>query len=241
MAWYYARAHKKMGPVEEREFMALVEKGRIADDTMVWRPGMSQWRPYGFLTGRDAAGNVPCAECGRLANPEEMVRYEGIFLCAECKNVFFQRVREGVQREKVFFSYAGFWIRGAAKIVDLVIVSVLLSFYTFYLRPKFTGFGPVVLLGLNMAFLYIPYFALGLVYTTFFLGIFSATPGKMLFGLIVIKRGGGRIDYMDAFGRQFGELVSQMTLMIGYFMAAFDVEKRALHDRILDTRVIRKP
>jgi uncharacterized RDD family membrane protein YckC len=30
-----------------------------------------------------------------------------------------------------------------------------------------------------------------------------------------------------------------MTLTIGYIMAAFDSQKRALHDRICDTRVIR--
>jgi hypothetical protein len=34
-------------------------------------------------------------------------------------------------------------------------------------------------------------------------------------------------------------LLSSLTLAIGYIMAAFDDEKRSLHDRICDTRVIR--
>jgi uncharacterized RDD family membrane protein YckC len=32
--------------------------------------------------------------------------------------------------------------------------------------------------------------------------------------------------------------ISAFILMIGYIMAAFDSEKRALHDRICETRVI---
>jgi uncharacterized RDD family membrane protein YckC len=31
-----------------------------------------------------------------------------------------------------------------------------------------------------------------------------------------------------------------MILLIGYIMAAFDEEKRALHDRICSTRVVRR-
>jgi uncharacterized RDD family membrane protein YckC len=34
-------------------------------------------------------------------------------------------------------------------------------------------------------------------------------------------------------------MVSAMILMIGYIMAGFDSQKRALHDMICDTRVIR--
>jgi len=34
-------------------------------------------------------------------------------------------------------------------------------------------------------------------------------------------------------------MLSGMTLGIGYILAAFDAEKRGLHDMICDTRVIR--
>ncbi len=40
-------------------------------------------------------------------------------------------------------------------------------------------------------------------------------------------------------GRHFAEMISNMILCIGYMMAGWDDEKRALHDRICDTRVIR--
>jgi uncharacterized RDD family membrane protein YckC len=48
------------------------------------------------------------------------------------------------------------------------------------------------------------------------------------------------VDLGRAFGRYFGKLLSAIILGIGYIMAAFDSEKRALHDMICDTRVIKQ-
>ena len=56
----------------------------------------------------------------------------------------------------------------------------------------------------------------------------------------VVSDEGEPITYMRALGRHFAEMLSALILMIGYIMAAFDDEKRALHDRICSTRVIRK-
>jgi uncharacterized RDD family membrane protein YckC len=41
-----------------------------------------------------------------------------------------------------------------------------------------------------------------------------------------------------AVGRYFAHMLSAFTLYIGYMMAGWDEEKRALHDRICDTRVV---
>ncbi len=61
-----------------------------------------------------------------------------------------------------------------------------------------------------------------------------------MFGLKVIRSDGSPISYWRAFGRYLGTQLSSLTLMIGYIIAAFDDEKRALHDHICDTRVVRK-
>lgn len=49
----------------------------------------------------------------------------------------------------------------------------------------------------------------------------------------------GIITYLHALGRYFAEIVSAMPLNIGYIMAAFDDEKRSLHDHLCTTRVIK--
>jgi uncharacterized RDD family membrane protein YckC len=78
------------------------------------------------------------------------------------------------------------------------------------------------------------------IYATFFLGRYGATLGKMACGLKVVRPDGDPIGYPRALGRYFAEILSGMILGIGYLMAAFDSEKRSLHDRICSTRVVRK-
>jgi uncharacterized RDD family membrane protein YckC len=65
------------------------------------------------------------------------------------------------------------------------------------------------------------------------IGRYAATLGKMACGLRVVMSDGGKVTYGRSLGRHFAKLLSG-------FMAGFDDEKRALHDRICDTRVIKK-
>ena len=82
--------------------------------------------------------------------------------------------------------------------------------------------------------------AFNAVYAGFFIGRYGATPGKMACQLIVVDANGAPISYSRSFGRGFAEIVSGITCYIGYIIAAFDGEKRALHDHICSTRVIYK-
>ncbi len=81
--------------------------------------------------------------------------------------------------------------------------------------------------------------AIGLAYEVYFLSTSGATLGKQALGLKVIRSDGSGISPGLALGRYFAALISgPFTLWIGYIIAGFDSEKRALHDRICDTRVI---
>ena len=80
-----------------------------------------------------------------------------------------------------------------------------------------------------------------LVYTAYFMRIHEATPGKRILGLRVVGAGGGRLGWGRIVGRFFAELLSRITFFAGYVMAAFDDEKRTLHDYMCDTRVVRGP
>jgi uncharacterized RDD family membrane protein YckC len=61
----------------------------------------------------------------------------------------------------------------------------------------------------------------------------------MALGLKVVRAGGAPVSLGRAFGRYFAKLLNNFTLMIGYIIAAFDSQKRGLHDMICDTRVLR--
>jgi len=80
--------------------------------------------------------------------------------------------------------------------------------------------------------------AISIAYEVYFLTTRGATIGKMALGLRVVRADGGPISMGLAVGRFFAMILSSFIFMIGYIMAAFDLEKRALHDRLCDTRVI---
>jgi uncharacterized RDD family membrane protein YckC len=138
--------------------------------------------------------------------------------------------------------YAGFWIRVGAKMIDGIILSAVSMLTS--VAAGAAGFaaqsagsaGAAVAVQAGMAVLQM---AVGVAYTVFFLGKYGATPGKMACKLRVVRADGSALTYGRACGRYFGELLSSLTLNIGYLMVAFDEEKRGLHDRVCDTRVIR--
>lgn len=250
MKWYYADNNERRGPVEDPEFQALIAAGKIQPDTLVWRDGMANWQPSrevaaelpttppaasaGSLAVAPApvAGGEVCSQCQQPFPPDEMIRYEGRFVCAGCKPLFFQRLKEGALPAGEH-EYAGFWIRFGAKFIDgliMQIVSVILN-----LGLAFSGLQQDVLIWASTGISLV----VNAAYAIYFIGRFGATPGKMACKLKVIRPDGSPLSFGRATGRYFAELVSAMTLMIGYLMAAFDEQKRALHDRIADTRVVR--
>ncbi|MCD6052750.1 MAG: domain containing protein [Verrucomicrobia bacterium] len=82
-------------------------------------------------------------------------------------------------------------------------------------------------------------FIISIAYTIFFIGAYGATPGKMACKIRVVNPDGSKVSYAKATGRAFAEMLSGCFCAVGYIMAAFDAEKRSLHDRICATRVIR--
>jgi len=139
--------------------------------------------------------------------------------------------------------YAGFWIRLAAKIIDGMAVGfaaflVVLPFqFAFMANAQMQEPGTLIAYS---AFSNLLQFGITAAYGTFFLGKFQATPGKMACGLKVVRPAGEELTYLRSFGRCLSELISYIIFAIGYIMAAFDSEKRTLHDRICDTRVVYK-
>jgi uncharacterized RDD family membrane protein YckC len=255
MQWYYADNGKQVGPLSETDFQALVKAGTITPQTLVWKVGMAAWSAYGTLAADTTAVRAPvtqvpgsqagggeCCECGRRFPLDEMLQYENSLVCAGCKPVFFQRVQEGAALPGTM-RYAGFWIRFAAKFIDGIVigaVNMLISLgFTFLAMRSISGGSAGMGLGLQVLAWFVQMFVQGS-YTVYFLGKFGATPGKMACKIKVVRADGSPISTGRALGRFFGEMLSGLILGIGYLMVAFDDEKRALHDRLCDTRVIYK-
>ena len=252
MQWYYSLNGERLGPVEQAEFERLVASAVIREDTLVWREGMANWLPFADLPKADqgAAGDMAvCAVSGRVMPKNEMVHYEGQWVGAEHRDAFFQRVREGVAGPTEMV-YAGFWIRFLAKFIDGIAIWVLsmavnvvcglLMLGTANVLAPDPGSASATMFILFQIITTLLGWAVGIGYCLFFIRKYDATPGKLALGLRLLRADGEKLSVGRIIGRYFAEWISAMILAIGYIMAGFDEEKRALHDRICDTRVVRK-
>lgn len=259
MNWYYAKGKERLGPFDETQFQDLVRSGEVSGTTLVWNETLDGWKRFGEV--RDAAYGgmsdpVPglprdepsssadgdmkqCSQCGQYFPESDLAMFEGRRVCAACKPAFVQKIREGVSVGAVV--YAGFWIRFAAKFIDGIVLGIINMVIGFVTTSSMvaTPDDPVAIMR-GAIFSGLFQFCVQAAYTSFFLGKFSATPGKMVCGLKVITADNEPLSYLRGFGRCCAEMISSIILCIGYLMAAWDDEKRALHDRICNTRVIKK-
>lgn len=68
----------------------------------------------------------------------------------------------------------------------------------------------------------------------------QATIGKMALGIIVTDMNGAKLTLSKAFVRNLSRILSNLTMLIGYIIAAFTEKKQALHDIIAGTLVVKK-
>jgi len=243
MSWYYAVNGQQAGPVEDAELQQLAVAGAVTASTLVWRAGMEAWAAFGTLVAPALVATNPCVQCKRLYAAEFVIPMAGGLVCAGCKPVLLQRVREGLAPLAAAKPFAGFWIRVVARMIDNTITSVASYIFQIPLIIVLARMGKTNSADLPMviatgALAVVLSLAAAAYYEAWFLVHKGATPGKMILGLKVIKARGGAFTWGLGIGRYFAYTLSGMLLYFGYFMAGWDEEKRALHDRICDTRVV---
>ncbi len=261
MKWYYVENGQQAGPVEEAQLGELISTGKLRGDTLVWHEGMGAWQPFTAVCppqfaaaigakpiGMGAAtGDAPeavCAECNNIFRKEDMIPHAGVFICANCKPVFMQKIAEGARINTGEMRYAGFWIRFVAKFVDGLILGIpLVIVMVVVIMGAAAGSGgnnPEAWVNVVTMLAQLGFYAVSILYNAFFVGKFGATPGKMICKIRVVTGTGETVSYGRATGRAFAELLSGLICNIGYLIAAFDSEKRSLHDHICNTRVVMK-
>jgi hypothetical protein len=57
--WHLSRQGKTHGPISDKEFRLLIEKGKIKSDDLIWRDGFEDWRPANTVLGRASPPSVP--------------------------------------------------------------------------------------------------------------------------------------------------------------------------------------
>ena len=156
--------------------------------------------------------------------------------------------------EQTAVSYAGFWKRFVAALIDYAIIGVVAIVPVMML----VGFGAATnmssmgddpeasagLLAAAMGATSLIFLGVGVGAWLYFALMESSakggTLGKMALGIRVTDLSGNKISFARATGRYFGKIVSRMILYIGYIMAGVTQQKQALHDIMAGCLVVNK-
>jgi uncharacterized RDD family membrane protein YckC len=265
--WYYSDAERRQqGPVNADALAALHADGTLRPDSLVWREGLSEWRPWREMiaevvaTATPVAAPEPVFAAAAVADPAPSVAGERLepWLASPLADASpyappMARVEEDqgtvVRGGKVV--YAGFWKRFAAYCIDYVVVTAI----TYAVMIPVALIGAIgmgasaggdnpVASGVGVALIGLGYLVAILMPLLYFVWMHSsrhqATLGKLAVGVKVVRADGTRISFWRSFGRILATILSTLILFIGWLMAGFTERKQALHDMVCDTLVVDK-
>jgi uncharacterized RDD family membrane protein YckC len=188
--------------------------GQLAPATLVWRAGMSDWRPLGELRPELAA------LAAKVQQAKPKLRYASFGARFGAKMLDWTLIQLLIT------------------IVIMIFIAWAYAKQRWLLMPDLAHGDLVGLLLLVLICTGITLFV-EVGYTWFFLARYQSTPGKLALGLRIVNLQGGKPTHAELFQRIFWERISGLILMIGYLMAAWDHEEHcALHDKLSKTRVI---
>jgi uncharacterized RDD family membrane protein YckC len=140
---------------------------------------------------------------------------------------------EALRSPMITVAYAGFWLRFAAYLLDLLLLSAVQGVVAVGVFMMAHDLQTLANLSPVAAAISWAYFAL------FESSPMRGTIGKYTLGLYVADKHGDPITFWRASARYWLKILSSLTLMVGWLMAAFTPRKQALHDILAGTLVLR--
>ncbi len=129
-----------------------------------------------------------------------------------------------------------FYRRVVAFFIDEIIVSIL--FYFIY-ADSFNSAATVDVLIRLVNMLFLQVILLKVIYHTFFVWMYGATPGKMLLKIKIISIDDfDKPKLMNSFIRAVVRIISEMLFYIGFLWMFFDLLRQAWHDKAAKTMVV---
>ncbi|MGY1408339.1 RDD family protein [Luteimonas sp. A611] len=262
--WYYADAeHASQGPVDDTSLVRLRLQGQLGWETLVWREGMSDWRPM-----RDFAAELARAEGGAPPLPlgagpvsagASVVPSAPAHPAAPAEPVspYAPPVATVTAGTSVVAGgevvHAGFLKRFAAMVIDGFVTAVAswAIQIPLLLAAGAAGLagGELFGAGSSLGLLLLSY-GVGLLIPLFYFAWMhsstgQASLGKMAVGIKVCRGNGERISFLRAFARYAAYLGTVVfSLGIGGLVSALTTglsqRRQALHDMVCDTLVVDK-
>ena len=200
---------------------------------------------------------LACSQCGRTFAHSDLVQIAGNWVCGDCKPGYLSRVMAtgGRAASPLGWHYGGFWMRFGARMIDGIVLGVPLLIVAALLIPNLVrtqgaaasnpALAGIAAFGVTF---FLCYIAVVICYEVLFLRYRGATLGKMACGLKVVRSDGSSLGWGASIGRfvMWNVVTSGIPylnfilMLISGTMTGTDGEKRALHDRVCDTRVVYK-
>jgi uncharacterized RDD family membrane protein YckC len=139
--------------------------------------------------------------------------------------------------------YAGFVSRLLAYALDIIVITVIFVFATWFLQTLNNFFQSAFLEGITSGILQFlvagaAVVLLAATYFIFFWTLLGQTPGKMLLGLRIVSTEGKEITFGQALRRYIGYYLSALVFYIGYLWVLVDNRRQGWHDKFAGTIVI---
>src|SRR5437868_1718114 len=100
--WHYISNGQQQGPVDDSALDQLLASGIVTANTMVWKEGLADWTPLQQVRTAKAVATAPvgvdsatCAMCGKAVGSDNLIELNGNRICAACKPLAVQALREG--------------------------------------------------------------------------------------------------------------------------------------------------
>jgi uncharacterized RDD family membrane protein YckC len=247
--WYYSDAQRQQhGPVGPEHLANLHARGLLPAETLVWREGMSEWKPWREMMREVVVGGMPeDPRAEALVRAAEAAPDDGAYrpyAIAERSPYAPPTARVEAAAAVVHGGhvvYAAFWKRFAALVIDnflLGIVGGILGAVIGFNQAMSGDFGGDLYTPLDL-FVQILSMLIGACYFGWmYSSSRQASLGKMAVGIKVVRTDGSAIGFWRGFARYFAAIPSALLLLIGYLMAAFTERKQTLHDMMCDTLVV---
>jgi uncharacterized RDD family membrane protein YckC len=245
--WYCADTERQRhGPFSADEVAGQFRNSRIGMDTLVWREGLSEWRPL-----RDFVGELNLHD--GTADSDALPSTEPLTVSTADASPYAPPTAAVTPEEGYVGGhevvYVGFWKRAAALFIDSMVVTFV-YYIVMFVAMLVLGIGAFTMIGSDpdaggatlmgvVGFVYLLY---PVVSAAYYAGFESsskqATLGKMAVGIKVVDHDGRRLTLKHALGRWLSVTLNYLTLYIGYLMVAFTDRKRGLHDMVAGTLVV---
>jgi len=231
MEVWIGRNGERHGPYQEEQVREWLRSGQVSPDDLGWRDGLADWQPLSVLFPLDKPTPPPSSD------------------------IYAPPPLRQPQASVATLSYAGFWKRVLAYLIDAFVLYFPFSLLEipFGMHSAYTALAQkisadtdphTVLLAYQQFYVeQWPYFlttlVLGWLYFAFCeSSSWQATVGKLALGMRVTDLNGARISFGRALGRYGGKFISGMIFCVGFLMVAFTRRKQGLHDMFANTLVL---